>query len=238
MVNDPQPESTTDLGQRAHIDAILTALGPVGGLEIVDAGCGEGQTTRELAAAGARVRGFDPFIDGTDWTARGSGSFRLVRAGADALPVDDRSVDVVLFIFSLHHVPQSKLRAALTEARRMLKSSGRLLVAEPLARGPSYYVSAPFHDETAVRAAAAAAISTSAAPHFGTQRVLSYTERRHWASFERYAERMIGNRRFNAYTEDAVLDPEVRRRFDEVFSAGNGAFDQPVRIDLFSEPVA
>ena len=45
---------------------------------------------------------------------------------------------------------------------------------------------------------------------------------------------MIPNMRFNGYTEEAVLAPEVRRRFDEMFAAGNGTFDQPVRIDLFS----
>jgi ubiquinone/menaquinone biosynthesis C-methylase UbiE len=229
-------EAATGLGLRTHVDAILAALGPIRGLELVDVGCGEGQNARELAGAGARVHGFDPFIGGTDLTAHGAGSVRLVQASADALPVDDRSADVVLFIFSLHHVPQPQLADALAEARRVLKPSGRLLVAEPLARGPSHYVSAPFHDETAVRAAAAAALNAHAVPHFGTHRLLSYTERRHWDGFDRYAERMIANRRFNGYTEEAVLAPDVRRRFDEMFAAGNGAFDQPVRIDLFGEP--
>lgn len=237
MVDETTGEAADELGLRAHADAILQALGPIQGLDLVDVGCGEGQNARAMAAAGARIRGFDPFITGIDWTSHGAGAFQLARAGADALPVDDRSADVVLFIFSLHHVPQPKLAAALAEARRALKPSGRLLIAEPLARGPSHYVSAPFHDETAVRAAAAAALDAYAAPHFGTRRILSYTERRHWDSFDSYAERMIRNRRFNGYTEAAVLAPEVRRRFDEMFFAGNGDFDQPVRIDLFSEPV-
>ena len=42
--------------------------------------------------------------------------------------------------------------------------------------------------------------------------------------------------RFNGYTEEAVLAPEVRRRFDEMFAAGQGNFDQVVKIDLFAEP--
>jgi ubiquinone/menaquinone biosynthesis C-methylase UbiE len=226
----------TELGLRAHVDALFEALGPIAGLEILDVGCGEGETARALAGAGARVTGVDPFIDGTERRAHGAGSVRLVRARADALPAEERSADVVLFVFSLHHVPGTALPAALAEARRTLKPSGRLLVAEPLARGASHYVSAPFHDETAVRAAAAAALEAHAAPYFGTRRVLSYTDRRRFESFEQYAERMIRNQRFNGYTEEAVLAPEVRRRFDEMFSTGNGAFDQPVRIDLFSEP--
>jgi ubiquinone/menaquinone biosynthesis C-methylase UbiE len=236
VVDKTAVESADELGLRTHGEAVLQTLGPLQGLELIDVGCGEGQNALAMAAAGARIRGFDPFIAGKDWTNHGTGSFQLVRASADALPADDRSADAVLFIFSLHHVPQPKLAAALAEARRALKPSGRLLVAEPLARGPSHYVSAPFHDETAVRAAAAAALKAYAAPHFGKHRILSYTERRRWDSFDSYAKRMLRNRRFNGYTEEAVLAPEVRRRFDEMFCAGDGTFDQPVRIDLFSEP--
>jgi ubiquinone/menaquinone biosynthesis C-methylase UbiE len=236
MVDETITAAATELGVRTNVDAVLEALGPIDGLEVIDVGCGEGENPRRLADAGARVHGFDPFIDGTDWSAHGTGSFQLVQASADALPVDDLSADIVLFIFSLHHVPQSKLAAALAEARRVLKPSGRLLIAEPLASGPSHYVSAPFHDETAVRAAAAAAVDAYVAPHFRARRILSYTERRYWDSFESYAKRKISYRRFNGYTEEAVFAPEVRRRFDEIFATSNGVFDQPVRIDLFSEP--
>jgi ubiquinone/menaquinone biosynthesis C-methylase UbiE len=215
---------------------LLTVLGPIAGLEIVDVGCGEGGTARDLAAEGAHVSGFDPFIAGAERSSHGAGSVRLERAPADALPAADHTADVVLFSFSLHHVPQPALPKALAEARRVLRPAGRLLVMEPLPSGALHYVSAPFHDETAVRVAAAAALDAHAAPHFGTRRVLGYTDRRHWDGFESYAQRMIRNRRFNGYTEAAVLQPEVRRRFDQVFAAANGAFDQPVRIDLFSDP--
>ena len=229
-------QTTTDLGLRSRLEALLDTLGPISGLDIVDIGCGEGQNARGLAGAGARVTGFDPFIEGSDWIAEGTGRYRLVQASADALPLEDGFADLVLFVFSLHHVPQAKMAAALAEARRVLKPAGRLLVAEPLARGPSHYVGAPFHDETAVRAAAAAAVGASVAPHFRMHRRLSYNDRRMYKDFEGYAKGMIHNRRFNGYTEEAVLAPEVRCRFDEMFAATGGAFDQPVRIDLFSEP--
>lgn len=230
-----EPDSV-DLGVQGDFEALTAALGRVEGLEILDVGCGEGRTALDLAAAGARVTGFDPFIEATEWAGHGNGSVRLLRAAADALPAEERSADVVLFVFSLHHVPKAALPAALAEARRALKPSGRLLVAEPLARGATHYVSAPFHDETAVRAAAAAALDAHAAPHFRSRRVLSYTDRRRWDGYESYVARMLRNMRFNGYTEEAVRSPEVRRRFDEMFAAGNGAFDQPVRIDVFSEP--
>ena len=44
---------------------------------------------------------------------------------------------------------------------------------------------------------------------------------------------MIANMRFNGYTEEAVLAPDVRRRFAETHATYGGKFDQPVRIDYF-----
>ena len=236
MIDETTAQTQTGIGVRTHVEAVVEVLGSLAGLDVVDVGCGEGQNARGLAGAGARVTGFDPFIDATERTTEGAGSFQLLRATADALPLADASTDVVLFIFSLHHVPAAKLAGALAEARRILKPSGRLLVAEPLAEGPSHYVGSLFHDETVVRAGAQAALASDAVPRFGTHRTFSYTDRRRYPSFEIYADRQIRNRRFNGYTEEAVLAPEVRRRFAEMFAAGSGTFDQPVKIDLFTDP--
>jgi ubiquinone/menaquinone biosynthesis C-methylase UbiE len=226
--------STRDLGAVSHLDAIVATVGPVAGLRIVDIGCGEGRLTRLLAALGARVTGCDPFIAETAWTEHGAGSYRLVKAAADAIPEPDHQADLVLFVFSLHHVPGETLEAALAEARRLLRPSGRLYVAEPLAQGPHHYLVAPFHDETVVRKAAAAALARFAQPHFATAEVLSYADKRSFSDFDAFAERMIANMRFNGYTKDAVLAPEVRRRFAETSAAHGGRFDQPVRIDYFT----
>jgi ubiquinone/menaquinone biosynthesis C-methylase UbiE len=126
-----------------------------------------------------------------------------------------------------------KLKGALTEARRVLKPSGRLYVAEPLAQGPHQYVMELFHDETAVRREAAAALARCARPEFAADQIATYTDQRKFANFESFAERMIANMRFNGYTKEAVLAPAVRARFDETFAARGGVFDQPVRIDCF-----
>ena len=99
-----------DLGTKSHLDALLATVGKVEGLRVVDIGCGEGQMARALAALGADVTGYDPFIEGTEPVAHGAGRFRLVRASADAIPEPNQSTDLVLFIFSLHHVPGAKLR--------------------------------------------------------------------------------------------------------------------------------
>ena len=222
-----------DLGAKSHLDALLTTVGTVEGLRVIDIGCGEGQMARALAKLGADVSGYDPFIEGTEPAVHGAGRFRLVRASADAIPEPDQSADLVLFIFSLHHVPGTKLQGALAEARRILRPSGRLYVAEPLAQGPHQYVMELFHDETAVRKAAAESLAHFARPRFAIDDISTYVDTRRYATFDAFAERMIANMRFNGYSKEAVLAPAVRRRFDETFAASGDKFDQPVRIDCF-----
>ena len=84
--------------------------------------------------------------------------------------------------------------------------------------------------------AAAAALARFARPHFATAEVLSYADQRSYADFDSFADRMIANMRFNGYTREAVLAPDVRRRFAETSAAHGGRFDQPVRIDCFTSP--
>jgi ubiquinone/menaquinone biosynthesis C-methylase UbiE len=222
-----------ELGIVSHCDALLATVGSVEGLRVIDIGCGEGHMARALAKLGADVTGYDPFIEETQPTEHGSGRYRLVKAPADALPEPDQSADLVLFVFSLHHVPAGKLAGALAEARRVLRPSGRLYVAEPVPQGPHQYVMELFHDETTVRKAAADALARFARPSFAAEAIATYADKRRYPSFDTFAEKMIANMRFNGYSREAVLAPAVRARFDESVAASGDNFDQPVRIDCF-----
>jgi len=224
-----------DLGIMSRLDGVLAVAGTVTGLRVVDIGCGEGDVARGLAGFGAHVSGFDPFIDDRPWHEHGLGAYRLARAAADAIPQPDGSADLVLFVFSLHHVPEFRLAGALSEARRLLRPKGRLLVAEPLAEGSNHYVMEPYHDETAVRLAAAQALAHHATPYFAEERVFRFSEPRAFPDFDAFAALAIAGMRFNRYTEADVLAPEVRRRFDEVHKDGQAGFDQPVRVNIFSK---
>jgi len=224
----------SELGRIPRVEALLAAAGEVAGARVVDVGCGEGQVARAFAAAGAEVIGYDPFIQGTDWIAEGAGRYRLARATADALPEADSSADVVLFVFSLHHVPRASMAGALAEARRVLKPGGRLCVAEPLAEGPGQYVMELYHDETAVRRDALAALSAHAAPAFSSEQILYFSEGRSFTDFDAYAAQAFLGMRFNGYTEADVLNPVVRQRFEEVVGDYGGKFDQRVRINIYA----
>jgi ubiquinone/menaquinone biosynthesis C-methylase UbiE len=226
-----------DLGQIERVDAVIAMLGSLEDSFIVDLGCGEGQVARALAARGARVVGYDPFIaEEVGWTREGTGEYRLARATAEAVPELDGSADAVLFVYSLHHVPQAGLGAALHEAHRLLKPTGRLCVVEPVAQGPLQYVMELFHDETTVRQNAIIALTEHAAPMFEDQVVAVFNEYTEFADFDAYAARSKLSMRFNDYTTEQVTASAVQKRFEEVAAINQGRFDQPVRINLFSRP--
>src|ERR1700720_4419682 len=89
-----------------HLDR-LAALVPVEGRRIVDVGCGDGALVRALARRGGKVTGLE--IDaralGPALSAPTVADERYLEGRAEALPLADRSVDMVVFFNSLHHVP-------------------------------------------------------------------------------------------------------------------------------------
>jgi ubiquinone/menaquinone biosynthesis C-methylase UbiE len=146
-------EPTSDL-------AVLTRLVALAGRDVVDVGCGDGQFAVTLERAGARVTGVEvteaklsAARHGTD----GAG-VRFVLGRGEALPLDDGSQDVVVYLRSLHHVPVAAMDVALREARRVLRDGGLLYVAEPVPEGPFHAMVSLVQDETEVREAAQAAL--------------------------------------------------------------------------------
>ena len=224
---------TTELGARGAMEALVDAVGPLAGRKVIDIGSGEGALARQMAEAGAEVTGVDPLGPEAAWSPAGAGRFRLLRAGAERLDFADGTVDLALFVFSLHHVPPAVLPGVLQEVRRVLRRDGQLYVAEPVAAGPFQEVTGLFHDETAVRAEAADILAGQAGA-FRAGRQLSYYNRRVYAGFEDYAANMVRNMRFNGFTEDQVRAEPVRARFDAVAARLGGVFDQPVRVDVMT----
>jgi ubiquinone/menaquinone biosynthesis C-methylase UbiE len=141
--------------------AMLERLVAPSSKDVVDIGCGGGALVRELAAAGARPIGIE-ISEEQLATARsrddGSDARYLV-GRAEALPLDDGSADVVVFMRSLHHVPPEHLKAGLREARRVLRPGGAVYVAEPLAEGDFFALTSLVEDELEVRRAAQAALA-------------------------------------------------------------------------------
>lgn len=126
------------------VDAVLADPLPQ---RVLDVGVGTGSLAVEIARRAPKVETFG--IDGDpEILARAArkaieygAQIELIEGRAEQLPFPDDSTDVVVMTLILHHLDSEAKRAALAEARRVLRHGGRLVVADwgkpldPLSRG-------------------------------------------------------------------------------------------------------
>lgn len=189
---------------RAHTEVLAEQVA-VAGRDVVDVGCGEGGLVRWLRSQGARVVGVEC---GAEMRRRAidndpDHADDYVDAGGEDLPFDDAGFDVVVYSYSLHHVPIARLGEALDEARRVLRPNGRLYVVEPAIDPPDRSVGHPVTDETEVRVATQAALDAAGAHGFRTVARLEYTSEGRYGSFEEWEHAVVG------------IDPDRRVAIDE-----------------------
>jgi ubiquinone/menaquinone biosynthesis C-methylase UbiE len=119
--------------ERAAWDRILALVLPARGtLDALDAGCGTGFLTFELAARGHRVTGVDfapaMIAEARRKAAEGGVSVRLEQADAEQLPYSAGSFDLVISRHLLWTLPHPE--AAVDEWIRVLRPAGRLVVVD------------------------------------------------------------------------------------------------------------
>ena len=100
---------------------------------VLELGFGSGLNLPHYDAGAVRclyaLEPFEPIARlGADRVAASPLDVRPLRAGAEAVPLPDESVDTVVATFTLCTVPD--VSAALAEARRVLRPGGRVLFAE------------------------------------------------------------------------------------------------------------
>jgi ubiquinone/menaquinone biosynthesis C-methylase UbiE len=203
---------------------------------VVDVGCGKGEFAATIADLGAQVSGIepDPVQAAANRSIKPVAGLKLFEAGAQSLPLDSTSQDLLLFRFSLHHIPVTLYPAVFEEAARVLKPGGKLYIMEPLAQGSSQYVMELFHDETSVRAGAQKALSDFTPDYFEHDKTLAYTLVRRFDDFEAYLK-YYGKLSYNGYAFDAVDNATVKNRFMQFQQQDGGiALDQPVKADMFT----
>jgi SAM-dependent methyltransferase len=118
--------------EACHAAAIRSA---VEGRVVLDYGCGDGESSGQLLAQGARhVYGVDLSETAVAKArARGLAGATFQAADAHRLPWPDQSFDVVVGRAILHHLD---LPAATRELMRVLRPGGELFFVEPLYHNP------------------------------------------------------------------------------------------------------
>jgi SAM-dependent methyltransferase len=136
-----------DSAYNAHYDrpAVLAALGPVGGLRVLDAACGPGYYAQELADRGATVTAFDASEVMVDMArARLGTRARVDRAVLGArLPYPDAAFDLIVCALAIHYADDRA--AAFAEFFRVLRPGGAVVastqhpVMDWMRKGGSYF---------------------------------------------------------------------------------------------------
>jgi ubiquinone/menaquinone biosynthesis C-methylase UbiE len=119
---------------RPELVARTAAATPAGGA-VVELGAGTGSLTRLLRAglpADVSVTAIDPDERALTIASRRApdAGITWVHGRAEAVPLPDASQDAVVTALVVHHLPAPAKRAAISEARRVLRPGGLLLIAD------------------------------------------------------------------------------------------------------------
>ncbi len=140
-------DRAADSAYNAHYDrpAVLTALGPVRGLRVLDAACGPGLYTQELVARGAVVTAFDAspvMVDLARTRIADQAQVDHAVLGRP-LPYADGTFDLIVCALAIHYAADRA--AAFTEFYRALRPGGALVISTQhpttdwLRKGGSYF---------------------------------------------------------------------------------------------------
>lgn len=132
-------EQVDVINESFGIPMFLDFLGDLAGRKVLDAGCGEGRSSRHLAGRGAIVTGVD-ISPGMIAHARHrevesqKGIDYRVASSADLQPFADRSFDLVTSVMALMDTPD--LEGTIAEFARVLRPGGELAI---MVRHPCFF---------------------------------------------------------------------------------------------------
>lgn len=156
--------------------------------------------------------------------------------GAEAIDLEDNSVDLVLMLKSLHHVPLPLMARSLSEVARVLRPGGLAYLSEPVYAGEFNDILRLFHDEKQVREAAFEAIRNSVAKgELELVQQIFFNAPGHYRDFAEFDQRMIRV----THTEhriDEALYGQIRDAFNRHMGEDGAHFLKPSRVDLLIKP--
>lgn len=237
-----QAEQTGELPLSSDFDEISRLL-PLSGSRLLELGCGTAMTTRQLAQD-TPVREIvatevDAIQHAKNLSISDLPNVRFVRGGAQSIALADASVDAVIMLKSLHHVPVADLDQALAEIARVLRPGGLAYISEPVYAGDLNAIIRLFHDEKAVREAAFRALEKAVDKGpLRLERELHFFSRSRFQGFAEFEQRIIGATH-SAFAIDDALFERIRQRFSAHLDAdGIAEFRVPLRVDLLRKPTA
>jgi SAM-dependent methyltransferase len=214
---------------------------PVDDARLLELGCGAAFTTRRLAETFA-VREIvamevDRIQHEKNLLIPDLPQVTFAFGGAQAIDLPDGSVDAVIMLKSLHHVPVRDMDRAFSEIARVLRRGGFAYISEPVYAGAFNEILRLFNDEQSVREEAFEAIArTVASGKLELEREIHFLSTSRFAGFEEFEQRIIGATH-SEFDIDDTLHEEVKARFlPHLDEDGIAEFLNPMRVDLLRKP--
>jgi SAM-dependent methyltransferase len=207
---------------------------------ILELGCGSAEITRNIATSGQNRKvtamEVDAIAHHKNRQITDLPDVTFVLAGAEDIPLESGSVDVVFMFKSLHHVPVELMQKALEEVRRVLKPGGYAYISEPVFAGDFNEILRLFHDEQAVRQAAFDAITTAVNNGlFDLETEIFFNSPLGFESFAEFESSTI-NATHSDHRLDDDLYQQVKSRFEQHLDENGAHFLMPMRVDILRRP--
>ena len=207
---------------------------------IVELGCGTAFVTRKLAEAWPTANIIAAEVDETqhkknlEITDLQNVIFQL--AGMEKIDVENNSIDAVIMLKSLHHVPAHLLQQGFTEVHRILKPGGFLYISEPVFDGDFNEILRLFNDEEKVRQSAFdATVKAVESGQFKLSRELHFLSKSVFTDFSAFEDRIL-NVTHSEFGIDDELHQKIKNKFQEYPDTdGSKVFMNPTRVDLLEK---
>lgn len=119
-----------------YIGSIINSNFDFSNKMVLDFGCGVGSSCFMFDTS--YYRGIDCDSKRIEYARRLHSGYKFDVFQGNQLPVECKSIDFILIISVLHHIPTDSLKNYVKEFKRVLKENGRIIIVEPCFFESSY----------------------------------------------------------------------------------------------------
>jgi len=219
---------------------IMGEVLPFEGADVLELGCGRARWTRTIAERfpvnSVTATEVDRVQHEKNLAITDLPGVRFVYGGAEDIDLPDASMDIVIMLKSLHHVPMELMDQGLREIHRVLRPGGLAYISEPVYEGVFNDILRLFNDEEKVRQAAFDSLRKSVENgDFILEQEIFFQSLSEFGSFAEFEERIL----FPTHSDhkiDEQLHQQVREAFEPHLGPNGARFINPHRVDLLRKP--
>jgi len=210
---------------------------PLQNSTLLELGCGTAFATRQISEAYPTVQIIATEVDriqhekNLQITDLRNVSFRY--GGAEDIDAANASIDAVIMLKSLHHVPAELMDKGFEEIARVLKPGGLAYISEPVYAGEFNEILRLFNDEKTVREAAFEAIQRALnSGKFELAEEVHCKSVSRFEGFEDFEQRILGATHSNFDVDDELYEQIKAAFIPHIGKDGIAEFHNPLRVDI------